>query len=244
MKLLKIILCIVVFYFTAFSQAVVKINSFTSLKPNTLISIPVEVSGMPNISSITLEIQFDPTVVKFNGLSKYHNNIYPTYHCANGVLKYIWFSLNPDALLNDVLCNLDIEYLGGISDINFVTSNCQFSNSDLQRYQVTYKNGFLSTSTLDVAEKNKAYSSFNLEQNYPNPFNPSTIIAFSLPEAAKTRVAIYNITGSEVAELVNSTLNAGQHEYIFNASNLSSGVYLYKITSGKFSCSKKMFLVK
>ncbi len=85
---------------------------------------------------------------------------------------------------------------------------------------------------------------FTLSQNYPNPFNPSTTIKFSVPESNLTSLKIYNILGQQVATLINEELSTGSYEIKFNASNLSSGVYFYTITSGDFSASRKMMLLK
>jgi hypothetical protein len=87
-------------------------------------------------------------------------------------------------------------------------------------------------------------SSYSLGQNYPNPFNPSTVIDFSIPESGLVTMKIFNILGQEVAELVNEVRSAGFHTVSFDASNLTSGMYIYKIQSGNFSATKKMMLVK
>jgi hypothetical protein len=85
---------------------------------------------------------------------------------------------------------------------------------------------------------------FQLQQNYPNPFNPSTKITFSLPHSADASLKVFDMLGREVATLVNGYTAAGSHEVQFNASNVSSGVYFYKLTSGSFTQIKKMMLVK
>lgn len=87
-------------------------------------------------------------------------------------------------------------------------------------------------------------SEFSLKQNYPNPFNPSTKIGFTLPSENNVRISIYNLIGQKVAEVVNSKFSAGSHSIDFNASNLSSGIYLYKIDAGNFTSVKKMQLIK
>ncbi|MBT8382187.1 MAG: T9SS type A sorting domain-containing protein [Ignavibacteria bacterium] len=87
-------------------------------------------------------------------------------------------------------------------------------------------------------------SDYALRQNYPNPFNPSTIINFVLPEKSFVDLRVYNILGKEVKTLVLEEKPTGNHEVQFNASNLPSGVYLYKLKAGKFSETKKMILVK
>ncbi len=85
---------------------------------------------------------------------------------------------------------------------------------------------------------------FSLHQNYPNPFNPSTTLSFDLPEASHVRMDIFNSVGQLVQTVMNEQRSAGKHTVRFNASGLSSGVYLYKITTDNFSQTKKMLLVK
>ena len=92
-------------------------------------------------------------------------------------------------------------------------------------------------------------TAYGLENNFPNPFNPQTKIQYSLPENAKVRLAVYDMLGRQVAELVNEEQNAGYYEKTFTGSNLSSGMYIYRITAqaqGKnaFTKVKKMLLVK
>jgi len=87
-------------------------------------------------------------------------------------------------------------------------------------------------------------NNYELNQNYPNPFNPVTSIKFSIPASEQVSLKIYDLTGKEVASLVNSRLNSGVYEYKFDASKLSSGVYFYKLSAGNFSDIKKMMLVK
>ncbi|AFH50021.1 hemagluttinin repeat-containing protein [Ignavibacterium album JCM 16511] len=91
---------------------------------------------------------------------------------------------------------------------------------------------------------------FSLEQNYPNPFNPITNIRFALPNESKVTLKVFNILGQQVTELVNELKPAGYHNVEFNASGLSSGVYLYQINaidlvnSKKFTLTKKLILLK
>lgn len=85
---------------------------------------------------------------------------------------------------------------------------------------------------------------YSLKQNYPNPFNPSTTISFALPEAGETKLAVYDELGREVANLFEGYLSAGTFEAKFDAVKLSSGMYLYKLTSGKYSEVRRMMLVK
>jgi hypothetical protein len=86
---------------------------------------------------------------------------------------------------------------------------------------------------------------YSLSQNYPNPFNPETNIKFGLPQNSLVTLKIYDILGKEIAVLINNfNLAAGNYIYNFNASNLPSGIYFYKLTAGSFTDVKKMTLVK
>jgi hypothetical protein len=85
---------------------------------------------------------------------------------------------------------------------------------------------------------------FSLSQNYPNPFNPSTTIEFTLPRSEYTTLKVYTILGAEVATLVSDKLQAGRHNYQFDASKLASGVYYYQVTAGEFKDVRKMILLR
>jgi len=98
--------------------------------------------------------------------------------------------------------------------------------------------------TTGVISEDALVKTFALEQNYPNPFNPTTIIRFSLPEASYVIMKVFNLLGQEVATLVSENLNAGIYSVNFDASNLTSGIYIYKISAGKYEASKKMLLIK
>jgi hypothetical protein len=87
-------------------------------------------------------------------------------------------------------------------------------------------------------------NNFDLAQNYPNPFNPTTKIAYSIASKSDVSLKVYNLLGQEVATLVNSVKNAGTHEVKFDASQLSSGVYFYTLSTGDFVSTKKMMLIK
>lgn len=84
---------------------------------------------------------------------------------------------------------------------------------------------------------------FNLKC-YPNPFNPTTTISYQLSAANRVNLSVYDISGHQVAELVNGWRNAGHHEVTFDASHLASGVYFYRLEAGEFTASGKMMLVK
>ncbi len=95
-----------------------------------------------------------------------------------------------------------------------------------------------------VENETKVPVNFVLSQNYPNPFNPVTTIKYSIPKSAKVELYVFNSLGQKVAELVNENKESGNYSVQFNASNLASGVYFYRILSGEFSQTRKLILLK
>lgn len=99
-------------------------------------------------------------------------------------------------------------------------------------------------SSTTVKTESGVPANFSLQQNYPNPFNPSTTISFSIPNEELVSLKVFNSLGEEVAELINETKPAGNYSVIFNAGELTSGIYFYTITAGSFVQTRKMILVK
>jgi hypothetical protein len=97
------------------------------------------------------------------------------------------------------------------------------------------------TSVNEVPGNPQTYS---LEQNFPNPFNPSTIIRFSIPEQGLVTLKVFNLLGEEVATLINTEMTTGTYDVDFRATNVSSGIYFYTLTSGNFISMKKMIVLK
>ena len=97
----------------------------------------------------------------------------------------------------------------------------------------------------DVIELNQNMPiNFELFQNYPNPFNPTTEIEFALAKTGKVNLSVYNIIGQKIAELINSNMKAGNYKTQFNAKNLASGLYLYRLETPSYSKTMKMLLIK
>jgi len=90
----------------------------------------------------------------------------------------------------------------------------------------------------------KTVATFKLDQNYPNPFNPSTSISFAIPTKENVNIKIYNITGKEVATLLSRDMPAGNFVVEWDASDVPSGVYFYKINAGEYTDLKKCILIK
>ena len=85
---------------------------------------------------------------------------------------------------------------------------------------------------------------YELNQNYPNPFNPTTKISYSISTPNYVKIVVYDLLGREVATVVNTFQTAGEYTIDFNATNLSSGIYIYKMESGNFQDIKRMLVIK
>jgi hypothetical protein len=96
----------------------------------------------------------------------------------------------------------------------------------------------------EIKEPENQISTFRLYQNYPNPFNPTTKIKYQIPVLSKVRLTVYDMLGREIKTLINEEKPAGPYEVEFNGAGLSSGVYFYRIETGKYSDTKKFVLLK
>ena len=106
-------------------------------------------------------------------------------------------------------------------------------------------NGIVFSNITDVKENYKSITNeFMLYQNYPNPFNPSTTIKYQIPQSGLVTIKVYNLLGKEVKTLVNQYQNTESHEVKFNAGNLPSGIYFYRLETSRYSKTKKLLLVK
>jgi hypothetical protein len=133
-------------------------------------------------------------------------------------------------------------YNNNIQDIRCLALDSQgYLYGGMYNYGV-YRTSQRTTAVPDhIAER---IPDFKLDQNYPNPFNPQTTIEYSIPANTLVHLAVYDILGREVLRLVDEYKQAGRYDFRFNASGLSSGVYFYRLQTGKFVESKKLLLMK
>jgi hypothetical protein len=168
---------------------------------------------------------------------------------SNGYAPNTWYGFDPSDLNNPLESLAWNEAAKGVADgrpraIAFsadggtaYVGNFNESAPSAQKFS-----GKTATSVDDAVSQ--LPTNFKLEQNYPNPFNPTTAINFTLPAAGNTVLEVFDIQGRLVSTLVNREMFAGQHSVNFDASNLSSGVYIYRLRAGDFSLTRKMTLIK
>ncbi len=145
----------------------------------------------------------------------------------------------------------EVETVGDVATVHFMSyydeipgTNVLGENSQsvgIWKYNTV---GFNFTPIVSVENDGVVVDNFSLEQNYPNPFNPSTTIKYSVPEKGNVTIRVYDMLGAEVATLINVTQEAGSYEINFDASKLSSGIYIYRLNAVTVSLSKKMMLLK
>ncbi len=108
----------------------------------------------------------------------------------------------------------------------------------------TITRGISNTSPTGIFDESLSITDYKLNQNYPNPFNPSTTISFSIPVQGNVSLKIYDLLGKEVVTLVDELKSAGNYQITFDAAQLASGMYFYKLEASNFSQTKKMILLK
>ena len=177
-----------------------------------------------------------------NGQIVFENNIWFDLKAGNtfdAIGKHDWESAYlKDASHNNVIQSPE---LASISRDPYVKSLDPRPAAD----GLAYQNLAIITGVEIANSRNNVIpKEYNLAQNYPNPFNPSTVINFSLPQASNVRLSVYNILGQKVATLLNGYKNAGTYKLTFDASKLSSGVYIYSLRANGNNISKKMVLTK
>lgn len=128
----------------------------------------------------------------------------------------------------------------GVSSL-FITSSSSNVYAGTSSGYIYVTEGFNGTTSV---QDNTIPTEFELFQNYPNPFNPTTTIQFNIPVAEKITLKIYNTLGEEVRTLIDEIVEAGNHKIMFDATGLSSGVYIYRIQSQTKAISKKLVLLK
>lgn len=207
---------------------------FDSLEINQFVEVKYVKTSLNEKLAVKIEIEKDPKHVQFSGVVTASSSV-------NIKLS------SPSFVINNNTVFLNSAYIPVQSaSISFGQSVVvwaeQDQNGKLTAVQVQQISG--SVTSVQNESKDNLPVIYELKQNYPNPFNPSTDISFSISNKEEVSLVVYNIIGQQVAVLVNKQMNPGSHVIKFNAANLPSGVYLYRLTAGNYVSIKKMILLK
>lgn len=187
-------------------------------------------------------------IVKPNGSEQLRpGDIYTIQWQSNGMgsskLEYTTNNGNSWAIIMDSINASVGAFTWSIPNSPSTFCKVRISSNFNPLYNDPSDNNFTILPTTSVEEENQIYT-YSLSQNFPNPFNPSTTIKFSLAESSPVSLKIYDILGKEVLTLVDEILKHGNYTYSINASQLASGIYIYRLIAGNFVSTKKLILLK
>lgn len=216
-------------------------------QPRQVIEVPVYLNEPDNIYTVEGKISYDATAFQFEGLqfSSQFSGAMREINRVEGDVSFAIAALQETNLqTNQPVMKLRLSYLGSL--------NGNSSTVTLSKLRLNEGNELINAAQsqililTDVKENLQIPVEYGLDQNFPNPFNPSTVVRFAIPEAGFVSLNLYNLQGEVIAELQSGDLAAGYHFITVDATklNLSSGVYLYKLTSNNFTATKKLVLMK
>lgn len=165
-----------------------------------------------------------------------------------------WYKVMVDSQMPVIQGEIELPYgIIGVADLCFPNNLTSYSGRSLGFHEMSQTwivipdfpvKIIVEHTVTSVDNGAKKLSNYILDQNYPNPFNPVTTIRYSIPKSEKVSIKVHDLLGREVALLLNEEQTAGFHEVKFDASNLASGTYIYRIVAGDFVQSRKMILMK
>ncbi|MFH1861931.1 MAG: S8 family serine peptidase, partial [bacterium] len=213
----------------------------TDFYTNVLHSVSGAASGIPQLIGVTGDLISNGTTLILAGSGGAANSQSPAVITpGSGAYQVYTYSTGPGA---------GIRWASGDSKLIYFAFNFEAASGIASTPRATIWTNIFNWFNSQVAvepekEQNAVPSDFALYQNSPNPFNPNTEIRFALPKMSQVSLAVYDLAGRNVATLVNSTLEAGEHRITFDATNLASGMYICQLQAGNYQETRKMILLK
>ena len=239
--------------YTAYGNDGLHYNDSINSVPNTAVSQEIanalhySSDHLPVFASFTFEIQLPVELTAFYATAS-SNSVNLTWQTATEINNY-GFNIERSANTNE---DKNTDWL----QIGFIQGNGNSNSPHSYHYQDNNLSAGDYAYRLKQIDNDGQYKysdnvtvkilpgTFTLYQNYPNPFNPSTTISYNLPTNDFVILKIYDVLGNEITTLINEEQQAGFHKINFNANNYSSGMYFYKLSSGKITLTSKMILIK
>ncbi|MBU1095931.1 MAG: T9SS type A sorting domain-containing protein [Bacteroidetes bacterium] len=219
------------------------VEDVIAVKKNSEFEFPIKIKNASEIGAFTLRLSYS---LKKMELISAISSVNVISNAKDGIITLAWADLSTKN-------SLKVDDNGTLVILKFRATD-ELQNNDLisvaieSGSEVVDKLGKDISSNLSIPRiSNSIPENFELTQNYPNPFNPSTTISYAIPTDGKVNVIVYNAIGQIVATLVNQVQEAGSYKYEWNAGQLSSGIYFYKISvegAKNFVQTKKMLLLK
>ncbi len=202
----------------------------------------LKVHQVPNTPSISMSGNWgdNPTLTFYGGGNNVdHYVLKKEYDFGSGYGNPSYVNITGNSYTDP---NVEIRKFGGdltarysVKAVDVWNYESNYSSTVSTNGQSLWKNG---------STQEEIINEYALNSNYPNPFNPTTQISYQIPEDGQVNLTIYNSLGEEISNLVNNYQASGKYNVQFDASNLPSGVYIYRLSSGNFTATKKMLLTK
>ncbi|MCF6269732.1 MAG: T9SS type A sorting domain-containing protein [Melioribacteraceae bacterium] len=207
--------------------------------------------GQSTVGPLPVELTSFSAIVKSTSTGSATNVVLLSWTTATEVNNY-GFEIQRRTNLRG-LANLEgFETIGFVNghgnsnspkDYSYVDPNLLSGNTSYRLKQIDTDGKFEYSQIIEL--KSNLTKEYVLRQNYPNPFNPTTVISYSIPKASFVTIKVYDVLGNVISTLVSKTQNEGSYKLNFDATNLSNGVYFYKLTTNQgFTDIKKMLLLK
>lgn len=204
--------------------------------------IPIELRDGENIYAISGKMTYDSNNMKFLQFeNKSPNSFRIASSTTEDTVRFV--AISNDPIKGDQrLLDPKFEYTNKAGKGSYTVALKQLRwNENDTLFDIA---GSKVYTDIEENESDNIPESITLRQNFPNPFNPSTQISYSIPKAVKVTLEVYSVTGQQVEVLVNNKQSAGTYQVTFDARNLSSGTYIYRLKAGEFEDIKQMMFVK
>ncbi len=160
------------------------------------------------------------------------------YHAKKG------YASNQDTAYVDLFIKMTVGQMTGTFPLGYLVTNAALDFTDASFYSIKLDNPFQVTSETGIQNLKTITPGSRLLQNYPNPFNSTTTIEFNLAQAGPIQLQIFNLMGEEVKTLINHVLPAGIQQVRFDATDLNSGIYCYRLNANNIQTIRKFILLK